>query len=359
MEENKGLVSQRILIILLILVMCVVVFVGYILLKDDSQTENILATENILEDSEKEFTNKVSNEVEKNEDSETENVIITETNIIDDINNISDEELEEITKKTLKEYLEYESYEKSNIGPMPYILVKLGFEREEELNTVVNGHPYTEGYIKSNTNYDKFKNALLQYVTEDYFVRFFSQYRNIDGKVAFCDCAGGTIPIDVENVTLKSKIDNKYKFNIVFKDLEIYDHYLEGEELEGGYLFERELGFEYVNNRLVISEYNGQIILEGVYAMDASDVAYEFYKDGTVEYSTNLSVFKGTYNMSGENELRIDWEEKTEWDDITSEETVKKMSGREYVDVIDDKNIIVRTELEGKTYKNEFVKLDS
>lgn len=359
MEENKGLIGQRILIILLVLVMCVVVFVGYILLKDDSQTENILATENILEDSEKEFTNIVSNEVEKNEDSETENVIITETNIIDDINNISDEKLEEIAKETLKEYLEYESYEKSNIGPMPYILVKLGFEKEEELNTVVNGYPYTEGYIKSNTNYDKFKNALLQYVTEDYFVRFFSQYRNIDGKVAFCDCAGGGIAIDVENVTLKSKSNNKYKFNIVFKDLEIYDHYLDGEELEDGYLFERELGFEYVNNRLVISEYNGQIILEGVYAMDASDVAYEFYKDGTVEYSTNLSVFKGTYNMSGENELRIDWEEKTEWDDITSEETVKKMSGREYVDVIDDKNIIVRTELEGKTYKNEFVKLDS
>ncbi len=358
MEENKGLIGQRILIILLVLVMCGVVFVGYILLKDGSTSVNTSMSENIVEDVKNESNNKVSNESEK-EDKNEGNVVITETNIIDDINNISDEELEAIAKETLKEYLEYESYEKSNIGPMPYILVKLGFEKEEELKTVMNGHPYTEGYIKSNTNYDKFKNALLQYVTEDYFVRFFSQYRNIDGKVAFCDCAGGTIPIDVENVTLKSKNNNKYKFNIVFKDLEIYDHYLEGEELEGGYLFERELEFEYVNNRLVISEFNGQIILDGVYAMEASDVAYEFYKDGTVEYSTNMSVFKGTYNMSGENELRIDWEEKTEWDDITSEETVKKMSGREYVDVIDDKNIIVRTETEGKTYKNEFVKWES
>ncbi len=102
-----------------------------------------------------------------------------------------------------------------------------------------------------------------------------------------------------------------------------------------------------------------QIILEGVYSMEASDVAYEFYNDGIVEYSTNMAVFKGTYTTISENELKIEWQEKTEWDAVTSEETIKKMSGREYVDIIDENNINVRTEVEGKTYTNEFTKFEN
>lgn len=102
-----------------------------------------------------------------------------------------------------------------------------------------------------------------------------------------------------------------------------------------------------------------QIILEGIYSMEASDVAYEFYNDGIVEYSTNMAVFKGTYTTISENELKIEWQEKTEWDAVTSEETIKKMSGREYVDIIDENNINVRTEVEGKTYTNEFTKFEN
>ena len=306
---------------------------------NETPIEEVFVTENIIEEIPEEI---VSKPVEK-------------------FNELTEKESETLAKETLDKYISnnLRAYENSNIGPMPGILIVLGLETEENINQLCTNNYDPSSYIRSNTKYSDFKSALLEYVSEEYFTENFSQYTNINDNVAFCNCAGSYIPFELYEINFKSKENNIYTFNIILKDLEIYDHYLEGEELEGGYLFERELGFEYVNNRLVISEYNGQIILEGVYAMDASDVAYEFYKDGTVEYSTNLSVFKGTYNMSGENELRIDWEEKTEWDDITSEETVKKMSGREYVDVIDDKNIIVRTELEGKTYKNEFVKLDS
>lgn len=356
MDENKGLVSQRIFIIFLVLIMCGIVFGGYMLLKKEKPVDNAVAQEeNISKDEVRDET--VSNKVGTEDE---ENIIITKTNIIKNIENISDNELEQIAKKTLTEYIKYHGYEKSNVGPMPSLLVKLGLETEENLEKITKGIYATNVYIKSNTSYETFKNALLQYVTEDYFIKYFSQYRNIDGKVAFCNCAGSGPYDAVENVTLKSKENNKYKFEVVFKDLEMYDHFLDGEDLtEEDYLFNNEIEFEYVNERLVISKYNEQIILDGVYSMEASDVAYEFYPNGTVEYCTNIYVFKGEYTMNGPNELRIRWEEKTVWDAETSEETVKKMSGKEYVEVIDENNITVRTEVEGKTYSNDFIKFEN
>lgn len=365
MGENNNLIGQRILILFLILIMVGIVFVGVkVLTTEDSSKDNGIATENIID---KQNDNKnVVNENNENqntvevEEEEDNSIIVTEVNVIKDIENVEDEEIQSIVKNTLTEYQKIEGYEKSNIGPMPYLLARLGLDTEENLDELSKGQADSNGYIKSNTNYEKFKNALLQYVTEDYFTKYFSQYRNIDGKVAFCNCAGGIIPLEIEEVKLKSNDGNKYVFDVTFKDLEVYNNMLEGETADGEeYLIENEIEFEYIENRLVISKYNEQIILEGVYSMDASDVAYEFYKDGTAEYSTNMAVFKGTYTMVGEKELRIIWEEKTEWDPITSEETVKKMSGTEYVDVIDGTNIVVRTEVEGKTYSNEFTKFEN
>lgn len=365
MEENNKLTGQRILIIFLILIMGGIIFAGVKLLtSEDSPTKNTLATENIID---KQNNNEnVVNEAAENENTidveeeEDNSVTVTEVNVIKDIKKMADEEIESIVKNTLNEYQKIQGYEKSNIGPMPYLLAILGLETEEDLDELSRGQEDSNGYIKSNTDYEKFKNVLLQYVTEDYFIKYFSQYRNIDGKVAFCDCAGGGFSIEITDVNLKSNDGNKYVFGITIKDLEIYNNMVEGESAEEEeYLFENEVEFEYVDDRLVISKYNEQIILEGVYSMEASDVAYEFYKDGTAEYSTNMAIFKGTYTMVGEKELRIIWEEKTEWDPITSEETVKRMSGREYVDVIDETNIVVRTEVEGKTYSNEFTKLEN
>lgn len=180
-------------------------------------------------------------------------------NIVENNNILQDENAEKMAKKILNEYTKLSNYENSNIGPMPYILVELGLETEENINLLTLEINDTTKYIKSNTKYEDFKERLLQYVTENYFVENFSQYKNIDGYVGFCNSAGGTIPVEVERITLSSVNGTVYTFNVVFKDMEVYDHYLnpeDGESItEDDYLFNTDICFEYVNNKLVIYQW--------------------------------------------------------------------------------------------------------
>lgn len=173
-------------------------------------------------------------------------------------NILQNEDAEEMAKKILNEYSKLSNYENNNVGPMPYILVELGLETEGNINLLTSETDNTTVYIKSNTKYEEFKEKLLQYVTEDYFLKNFSQYKNIDGYVGFCNCAAGTIPVEVENITLSSINGNLYSFDVVFKDMEVYEHYLnpeDGENItEDDYLFNTEICFEYVNNKLVIAK---------------------------------------------------------------------------------------------------------
>ena len=166
---------------------------------------------------------------------------------------------EKMAKNTLNEYIKLSDYEDSNIGPMPYILVELGLENEENINLLTSEINDTTTYIKSNTKYEDFKEKLLQFVTENYFLEKFSQYQNIDGYVGFCNCACGIIPIEIERITLKSNKGTRYNFNVVFKDMEVYEHYLnpeEGENIsEDDYLFNVEMEFEYIKDKLVIAQW--------------------------------------------------------------------------------------------------------
>lgn len=181
------------------------------------------------------------------------------SNIIEENNILESEEAEKMAKKILDEYMKLCDYENSNVGPMPYILVELGLETYENIDLLTSGINDSSTYIKSNTKYEKFKEKLLQYVTENYFLERFSQYKNIDGYVGFCNCACGTIPVEVENIILNSVNGNEYTFNIVLKDMQMYEHYLNpenGENItEDDYLFNIEICFKYVNNKLVISQW--------------------------------------------------------------------------------------------------------
>ena len=85
-------------------------------------------------------------------------------------------------------------------------------------------------------------------------------------------------------------------------------------------------------------------------------MAYEFYKDGTVEYLMNMGTYTGTYDMSGEKELTITWKEETIWDVITLEEKTTDMSGTEKVTVINNTKIRVESEHDGEVVINEFIK---
>lgn len=332
----------------IIIIIAFIIFIGFAIIKSSEYVS-------------KKYSNleNVNNEIKNEEVIEEKEKIITEVNIVTDINTLTNPKIEDIAKNTFNEYLEkIASYEKSNIGPMPYLLCELELATEEELDSLCKNVSSTSEYIKSNVKYEKFKNALLQYVTEEYFVKFFSQYRNIDGYVAFCNCAGSGAWSSVEDVELKSRVGNTFNFKITLKDLEMYDHYLNGDDYvqKEDCFFNIDVALDYVNDRLVISEYSSEIILEGLYFLDNTDVSYEFYKDGTVEYLTNMEVYKGNYVTCEKNKLEINWEEKTVWDVITGEETISEMEGTEVVTVINNKKIRVESEHNGETVINEFIK---
>lgn len=162
---------------------------------------------------------------------------------------LKDDEAEIQAKNILDKYVKLSVYENNNIGPMPYILNDLGLETIENIDLLIKDVNNASEYIKSSVKYEEFKNALLQYITEEYFFEKFSQYKNIEGYVGFCNCAGGIMETEVESVRLISKQQNKYIFDVTFKDVELY--LLEEEE----YLFNVNISFEYLNNKLVISEY--------------------------------------------------------------------------------------------------------
>lgn len=335
----------------IIIIIAIIILIGFAIIKcSEYITKNSKNSENL---------ENINNEVNINEVEEEKEKNITEVNIVTDINTLTNPKIEDIAKNTFNEYLEkIANYEKSNIGPMPDLLRELELATEEELDLLCENVSSADVYIKSNVKYESFKNVLLQYVTEDYFVKFFSQYRNIDGYVAFCNCAGSGIWSNVEEAELISRVGNTFNFKITLKDLEMYDHYLNGDEYvnEEDCFYDMDVALEYKNNRLVISEFCGEIILEGIYLLENTDVSYEFYKDGTVEYLTNMAVYKGNYVTCDKNKLEINWEEKTTWDVITLEESVSEMDGTEVVTIINNKKIRVEAEYDGETVVNEFIK---
>ena len=193
------------------------------------------------------------NTLNKDEDYITDNNM---SNINNKDNVIQDEDATKMAKKTLDKYIKLHNYENNNIGPIPYILVELGLETEEEIDLLCKDTTDPTVYIKSNTKYEDFRETLLQYVTEDYFKENFSQYKNIDGYVGFCNCATSTTVLEVQNMTLTSKDEKNYIFDVTFKDVEMYEHYLNGEEIsEDDYLFNTKISFEYIDNNLVIFEF--------------------------------------------------------------------------------------------------------
>ena len=180
---------------------------------------------------------------------------------IEDINNLSKEDAEKNAKDVLDKYMDLQHFENGGIGPAPQIFAELGLMSEKEILTLEQNLLGTDPsiYIKSNVEYKKFKDSLLNYVTEDYFERNFSHYTNMDGYVGFCSTAGGIIATEVEKVTLNKIEENKYIFDVILKDIQMYEHYLnpeEGESLtEEDYLFNINITFEYIDGKLLVSEW--------------------------------------------------------------------------------------------------------
>lgn len=217
-----------------------------------------------------------SNKVEGVENRQEASIKENKTN-----KDFSDEEITKLAKSTYEKYIKLDIFQDSTIGPMPYILEVLELETREQLEELIeSGTKDTATYIKSHTKYEDFKNEMLKYMTEELFDNKFSQYKNVNGYVAFCNVA----PSSIENVKLISRDDPIYQFEITLKDDEVYEHYLNGESIEEQeYLNKIKESFEFINGYFVVSSI------------------------GTEEGENHDSVSKN--NTQQEKQTEIDWEE--------------------------------------------------
>lgn len=261
-KTKRPLMSLSTFIILILLI--VIVIMGIYIYKQNQAINQAacvidpLKSNNIIS----EIQNKVINKNPIIENTITNISESTSEIITEELKTLTEKESEALAKETLDKYLSNNltAYENSNIGPMPNILIILGLETEENINQLCANNYDPSSYIRSNTKYNDFKSALLKYVSEEYFTENFSQYTNINDNVAFCNCAGGYVPFELYEINFKSKENDIYTFNIILKDLEIYEHSQNQDEAEhyteSDYLIEEEISFKQIDNtKLVIHKY--------------------------------------------------------------------------------------------------------
>ena len=190
----------------------------------------------------------------KNPIEETDKTILNQNLTTTTSLNKTDEEIINQAKKTFEKFLKIEVFEDSNIGPMPYILKELGLETEEQIEKEIKDVNDTKTYIKSSTKYEEFKKEMLKYMTEELFNKNYSQYKNMDGYVGFCNVAAEFPTTSIEDMKLISKDSDSYQFTITLKDDELYEHSLNGENIKKEeYLNDIKANFKMVNNYLVVS----------------------------------------------------------------------------------------------------------
>ncbi len=95
-----------------------------------------------------------------------------------------------------------------------------------------------------------------------------------------------------------------------------------------------------INNISGTIDYD-DIILDGNYAIPASDNIWDFTKDGKVASSGNISVDQGTYKTTGKNFIEIHYTKNKLWDIETGEVKISDIDKYEYLTVDDNKNIYV------------------
>ena len=210
MEKKKKILIILVIIVLLVSISCVCLM----FFKNNENSKN-------------EANGKVENNVSENEKVEDlENVIENEINVEDEeildigISKKEKEELEEKAKEIFSGYLPLADYEVDNIGAMPYILVKLELIDDDELDEILNTVDITsKDFAKTTVKYDDFKNAMLEYITEDYFNKYFFQYKNMDGYVGVQRVGVGTSLSEVEDAELVSIENEEYHFKMILKML--------------------------------------------------------------------------------------------------------------------------------------------
>lgn len=362
MKKSRGILFTIIVLILLIIVVGVY-YVGF----NKNQNKENVSNEN--------RTSKETNVVE-----ETKNEIDNEIDVEDEeelkigITNKEKTELEEKAKEVLTEYLPLSFYQADNLGAMPYILVELKLIDSEDLDELLQtADVEPKDYIKTTVKYDAFKNAMLEYLSEEYFNKYFKLYKNMDGFVGVQNTGAGLGATEVESAELLDIQDDEYMFRIIFKDVEVYEHYLSGSTYikENDWLFYDDVTFKYENDKFVISEYSDYTpYIEGTYVFEASDAGYEFCADGTVEYYSSMIVDKGTYKAVDKDTFEIVFTDRISYEEdydntyidengyeITPlKEVESKIEEVEKIIVVNEEKLTVEYEVNGQSRKGELVK---
>lgn len=183
-------------------------------------------------------------------------------NTIDDLtppeSALSKEEAETKAKTILETFVNLADYTTTDFSPMPNLLAELGLETRDNISALCNGQKDHTAYIKSNTSYETFKNEMLKYMTEKYFMDNYSGYINVDGNVGFKNVGIGLVKVSVDKVELFGFNDNEYIFNVTYIDDQVYDNaMLDGviDETEKNYTFTGKVTFVFENDKFVVSEY--------------------------------------------------------------------------------------------------------
>lgn len=360
MNKKKGIII--LLVILLVGIIGIAVFMTF----NKEEKETTTLTEK----------NEVENSTNIVEGTEEDTELTGEELDNEEIDEEEKLTLETSAQDTMEGYISLSKYEASNLGAMPYILVELELLTDEELYTLLETTDVTsKEYIETSVKYEDFKNAILKYISEEYFNKYFVLYKNIDGYVGIQNTAAGLGATEVESAELIEVKNDSYIFKIIFKDVEVYEHYIDGDTYikENDWLFYDEVTFKYENNKFVISEFSDYTpYIEGVYGHEASDIGYEFFIDGEVEYFSNTILEKGTYKAIDKDVFEITFTEKITYEDdtenkyidengyeiIPTKEVVTEIDRVEKVTIVDDGKLMVEGEIDGNSFKGEIIKLE-
>ena len=209
MEEKKT-IKISITTLFLVLAIVAIIVMGVFILKINKQQEEQIESNKEL----KEEVNKLKtdNNVENNTNNETENNINNNSTTESSANTASFTDNE--VKEAIEKYLELIGYKH---GYAPALLVPMNLVDEEYMaNLEANGNTdenYYNNYIGTKVEYNKFKNEILNYISNDFFDKEFdNDYINRNGTLYVMDVDGSGDSYKVKSISKIS--DNSYKAEI-------------------------------------------------------------------------------------------------------------------------------------------------
>lgn len=96
---------------------------------------------------------------------------------------------------------------------------------------------------------------------------------------------------------------------------------------------------ENTTNSAVKENNYDDIVLDGYYTFPATDIGWDFTKDGRVAFSGSVSSIQGTYKTTGKNSIEAHYTKKIVWEDEPGKVTVSDIDNYETIIVEDDGSV--------------------